>query len=192
MDSTRHQEILDRCWNALPEGCPMRQWDREQFDDVWGHWDPKALAFIDPTCSILQSILLVEIMAEDEDLPDQTIMRGQQQLIVQHYNWMILHWTLDDLRSWNKNVEKCKGKAVDPDIELICYIEVAQRLPLIKGDHEELWGAARQEQIKAQCRVDYPEVFSLRTDEDSWRSIVNKAKKHLGEIPRGKAGRPKN
>jgi hypothetical protein len=190
MDSTRHQEILDRCWEALPEGCPMRQWDREQFDDVWGCWDPMALALVDPTCSNGLSIFFAVAWGDIDDYPT----KEQARVIGEHYRWLVASGEQRELKNWHLATMKCLNNRVQPDKQLIYYIEGAIGLPTIEKciDENGFWGIARQAEIKAQCLVDYPKIFEGRIDDNSWRSIINKAKKHLGKIPKCNAGRPKN
>lgn len=191
MDSTRHQEILDRCWNALPEGCPMRQWDREQFDDVWGYWEPSALARVDPTCSMKISLFFVEVFAQT---PDENLYQAHKHWIDKHCRWLQTWGSRKDLDDWSEGAQKCRNNAEEPLKQLIKFIEIAEAHPIFKGELGEdidVWAKETQKQIKEQCRAEAPKLFVYRVDRDSWRSIVNNAKLHLGKIPADKPGRPK-
>jgi hypothetical protein len=201
MDSTRHQEILDRCWEALPEGCPMRQWDREQFDDVWGYWEPNALARVDPTCAIPESLLFVEIFAVE---PDEEIGRAHKVWIAEHYIWLMCGESCEHIENWNSVLLKCRRNAEDPDKRLIIFIDFACSYlitmeetagrsdePLESSFEVDIWTQETQQKIKAQCLEYYPGLFRLLGDNDAWRGIVNNTKKHIGKIPADKAGRRK-
>ena len=202
MDSTRQQEILDRCWEALPEGCPMRQWDRELFDELWGCWESSALARVDPTCVKPESPLFVEIFAEE---PDEEVRQAHKVWIAEHYIWLMCAESCGDIENWNSALLKCRRNAEDPDKRLIIFIDFASSYPItmeeLAGRPDEplessfevdIWTQETQKKIKEQCLEYYPGLFPPLGDNDTWRGTVNNAKKHLGKIPRGKAGRPKN
>jgi hypothetical protein len=203
MDSTRHQEILDRCWNALPEGCPMRQWDREQFDDVWGYWQSSALARVDPTCAIPESPLFVEIFAEE---PDEEVRKAHKVLIAEHYLWLLCSGAEHAFAAWNKATMFCRNKAENPDKQhrqLIKFIEIAHEHPtykLIKGEVREYWTQDTVTEIKNWCVKNEPELFSnlyyfessasdegqkkIKHDHNLWRRIENNAVQHLEGLRR--------
>jgi hypothetical protein len=139
MDSTRHQEILDRCWEALPEGCPMRQWDREQFDDVWGCWHPIVTAIADPglkrNFSILISVLMnnEEVKQSPKSAPDYwgfVCWAPETCEIYKHYQWLIEKGSEEDLEQWNKEVRECKRKLKKTgDKRLLMLILVMEEWP---------------------------------------------------------------
>lgn len=203
MDSTRHQEILDRCWEAMPEGCPMRQWDREQFDDVWGYWQSSALARVDPTCAIPESPLFVEIFAEE---PDEEVRQAHKVWLAEHYIWLLCTETKAAMQVWNNAVMYCRDMAgsVDKQREqLIKFIELAQEHPIfssIEGEVRECWTQDTVTEIKNWCIENEPELFSnLYVCESSasakgqrkikhlhnvWKNIENNAILHLGGLRR--------
>ena len=203
MDYTRHQEILDRCWEALPEGCPMRQWDKKLFDELWGHWDPRALARVDPTCAIPESLLYVEVFAEE---PDVDARKAHKVWIAEHYLWLLFSGTENAFKAWNKAAMDCRGKAGNVDKkrkQLIKFIELAQEHPIfssIEGEVRECWTQDTVTEIKNWCIENEPELFSnLYVCESSasakgqrkikhlhnvWKNIENNAILHLGGLRR--------
>lgn len=185
----RFQEILDRCWNALPDECPMRGWDRKTFDIVWGAWSPAELARIDPTCAMEWSILFVGVITS-------SALTEQKDAITQHYLWLMESSNDECFREWNKAAEKCLENFQAPNQQLISFITVAEILPVLITEDDSggtgLWGASQQARIKKYCIDSDPELFSGMSDNDAWRSVVNNAKNHLGIIPQAKAGRPRN
>ena len=199
MDYTRHQEILDRCWEALPEGCPMRQWDKKLFDELWGHWDPRALARVDPTCAIPESLLYVEVFAEE---PDVDARKAHKVWIAEHYLWLLFSGTEVAFNEWNNTAMKCRKNADSPDCALITFIEYAMEYPTGRVElviepgggsiENEEWIQDTKKQIKEELKGRYPNLFPPLDDPDAWRALINNAKKHLGEIPNCNAGRPKN
>ena len=165
----------------------MRGWDREDFDTVWGGWNPADLAIIDPNCCMNWSILLVDIIAGEA-------LEQQKRALSEHYLWLMESGGKDELKDWNKMVEKCKSSGLCPDQKLINFIVVAENLPVFEGadidDGLGLWGAASQARIKEYCKSSHPELFATMISNDAWRAVVNKAKKHMGKIPNARAGRP--
>lgn len=91
------QEILDKCWEALPAGCPMRGWTREQFDTCWGDWDSLATAEVDTPMERDFSIIIAEYI---------TGSLGELQLaaIQDHEKWLAQEGTARDLAQWQSDL----------------------------------------------------------------------------------------
>lgn len=150
------QKRLDRCWNALPEKCPMRQRNRKRFDEVWGNWDPVATATVDPNFKKKFSILLAEFLTEnraqktplgthEESVSDiyrpytkntteeASGITDDEGFILEHYAWLLKEGTVEDLADWNEEVLGCINNMQHGRNEkLIILLQVALGVP-----HEE-------------------------------------------------------
>ena len=118
------QKMLDRCWNALPENCPLRvELSKEQFDNCWMSWNPLATAYADPDFKLKFSIILAEYMWGSAS---ESVISAIQK----HYEWLLKEGSDDALKCWNDETLACKININFPvNHKLIALLEVASGLP---------------------------------------------------------------
>ena len=175
------QSIVDRCWNSLPEGSPLRLLGRDSFDDIYGDWDPVITATIDPKLEMDFSILIA-------DMIDPSIQyAGEQNLmavggasyteqfpyfplciqpILLHQLWLLNEGSKEDLEAWNAEVLGCKNNMIyGRNEKLIILLQVALGVPheegryatfdMKPGQGEESKQAFAMEQAKIRKMRDY-------------------------------------
>ena len=172
------EAILQRCWKALPEGCPMRGAGYEKFQTLWAPWSPHQLATIDPLCKIDHSILLIDFIP---GTPDQY----QSESLAAHHEWIIKHADEDYTEKWHKDVMQCKKHHAQPDHLLIELLEMEEALAAI---NEEQGSPTKADIRKYLCATE-KRKWPASDDHTGWSALWIRAKKHANVL-RSKGGRP--
>ena len=171
-------EIVQRCWNALPEVCPLREIGYEKFTMLWVPWIPYELATIDPHCKIDHSIILVDFILGS---PDQY----QSEYLGAHFEWILKHADEDYIKRWNKDLLRCKQHAAQPDKQLVAILRMDEAFTAINEDQ----GSPTKSDIRKYLREKEKNEWPALEDHQGWNYLWQRAKKHA-TVLQSKGGRP--
>jgi hypothetical protein len=172
------EEILQRCWNVLPEKCPLRKLGYEKFTILWSPWVPYQLATIDPLCKIDHSILLIDFIL---GTPEQY----QSEYMAAHLEWILRHADADYTEKWNKDLLQCKKHHAQPERQLVDILMMEEYLVAIN----EYQGSATKLDIRKHLCEAEKSKWPAIDDHTGWSALWIKAKKHANVL-RSKGGRP--
>ena len=176
-----YQESLERLWAALPLQCPMRVAGRELYDALWSNPDPYAMATVDPTVVILYSPIFSSILTKDAQ-PYQT------ETLEKHFTWLIQNGSDSDIQVFVKNLEKCRKNIASPDQALINLVGCVQYVEAVELVIDDYYYTAKERMIREKWCKDFPDSHPKSDDNERWRELFKRAKKHcfLLKDPRGR------
>jgi hypothetical protein len=160
-------EIIQRCWNALPEVCPLREMGYEKFTMLWVPWIPYELATIDPLCKIDHSIVLLEFILGS---PNQ----NQSESLQEHFEWMLKHADEEYVKKWNKDLMRCKKYAAQPDMQLVAMLGMDEALTADNEDRGSPTKSDIRKHLSRSGKAEWPDI----EDHQGWNHLWKKAGKH--------------
>lgn len=191
-----YQKSLDRLWNALPLGCPMRVAGRELYNIYWSKLDPLAMAKADPTLNILHSPILAEILCGYSN-------ESQADALGQHFIWLITYGCAEELEIFNDDILKCRKKIAGAASNRVAVlVELAQGLehvhlceetdsPKVEKEGEKegeevdspsdagIAYTTTREKLITMAAEQYPELFPDKIENLLWNDQLQKIRMHL-------------